>query len=143
MSYPPFLFLFVNRNRTRNRNRFCMNRICFDHEKLRVYQYSIEFVSWCQEILEKIPKKASVSDQLDRASTSICLNIAEGNAKFSPKDRNRFLEIARASALESASCLDVLVAKKLLISEEIQKGKELLFAIVPMLSGMIFSVSKR
>jgi four helix bundle protein len=119
-----------------------MNKVYFDHEKLRVYQYSLEFVCWCHEISEKIPKKMSVSDQLDRSSTSICLNIAEGNGKFSPKDRSRFLEISRASALESASCLDVLVAKKLLTLEEIQKGKELLLAIVPMLTGMTFSLSK-
>ena len=92
--------------------------------------------------MQKISKKVAVIDQLDRASTSVCLNIAEGNGKFSPKDRSRFLEIARASALECASCLDVLVAKKSLELDDVHEGKQMLITIVSMLSGMVFSLSK-
>src|SRR6266571_3398803 len=40
--------------------------------------------------------------QLDRASTSVSLNIAEGNGKFTSPDRCRFFDNARGSALESA-----------------------------------------
>jgi len=83
----------------------------FDHEKLDVYQESIRFVSWVNELLEKVPKSLAVHNQLDRASTSIPLNIAEGNGKYTPADRCRFFDIARGSALECAACLDVLVAK--------------------------------
>ncbi len=71
-----------------------MNKI-FDHEKLRVYQASIKFIIWLEMILKIIPKKHSVHNQLDRASTSITLNIAEGNGKSSPRDRSRFFDIAR------------------------------------------------
>ena len=52
-----------------------------------------------------------VKDQLDRASTSIALNIAEGNGKYALKDRCRFFDIAHGSALECASAQDILVAK--------------------------------
>jgi len=38
-------------------------------------------------------------------------NIAEGNGKWSKKDRKKFFEGARGSSLECASCLDILVAK--------------------------------
>ena len=84
----------------------------FDHEKLDVYQASIEFVTWADGLLEKLPKSLAVTNQLDRASTSISLNIAEGNGKFTDADRCRFFDIARGSALECAACLDVLAAKK-------------------------------
>jgi len=53
----------------------------FDHEKLHVYQASIDFLVWLETILERIPKRPAVYDQLDRASTAIPLNIAEGNGK--------------------------------------------------------------
>jgi four helix bundle protein len=59
----------------------------FDHEKLVAYQRSIQFVAWATDLLESVPAKLSVSDQLDRASTSVPLNIAEGNGKFTRPDR--------------------------------------------------------
>ena len=55
-----------------------MKTIRFDHEKLAVYQRSLKFVTWLTEILERVPPKLSAHGQLDRASTSIPLNIAEG-----------------------------------------------------------------
>src|SRR5246127_51028 len=85
----------------------------FDHEKLDVYQETIAFCGWVGELLAQILAKAAAKDQLDRASTSIPLNIAEGNGKFSAKDRARFLEIARGSALECAACLDIFLVRKL------------------------------
>src|SRR5437773_7281398 len=75
-------------------------KIYFDHEKLDVYREAINFWGWVGEFLASISAKAAAKDQLDRASTSIPLNIAEGNGKFSAKDRARFFEMARGSALE-------------------------------------------
>lgn len=57
----------------------------FDHEKLTVYQHSIKFVAWATDLLESVPKSISAHDQLDRASTSVPLNIAEGNGKSTLK----------------------------------------------------------
>jgi hypothetical protein len=54
----------------------------FDHEELNVDQASLEFVTWATDLLSKLDFKAAVKDQLNRASTSIPLNIAEGNGKF-------------------------------------------------------------
>src|ERR1051326_1913713 len=90
----------------------------FDHEKLEVYQASLALIVWLEPILQKLPKSLSVIDQLDRASTSIPLNIAEGNGKFTSADRCRFFDIARGSALESAA-LDVLVAKGRASAQEV------------------------
>ena len=47
-------------------------------------------------------------DQLGRASLSIVLNIAEGSAKFSNKDRRSFYVTARGSAFECASLIAFL-----------------------------------
>jgi len=115
----------------------------FDHEKLRVYKEAIRFVSWCEPLLHKAPKKSAVYVQLDRAASSVALNIAEGNGKFSVRDRCRFLDIARGSALESAACLDVLIAKGHFAFEELQPGKQILVGIVSMLVGLVQSLSDR
>src|SRR5882762_10726697 len=118
-------------------------KIYFDHEKLDVYREAINFCGWVGEFLASIPAKAAAKDQLDRASTSIPLNIAEGNGKFSNADRARFLEIARGSALECAASVDVLAVRKLISQERIIPAKEQLVRIVNMLMGMLKSFSGR
>jgi four helix bundle protein len=109
----------------------------FDHEKLNVYQVSLIFNEWVGEFLLSVNAKVAAKDQLDRAATSIPLNIAEGNGKFSVKDRARFFDIARGSAVESAACLDVLVSRKLTKKEEITPAKDRLVQIVNMLMGLL------
>ena len=115
----------------------------FDHEKLDVYQESIAFCGWVGEFLAAISARAAAKDQLDRASTSIPLNIAEGNGKFSARDRARFFEMARGSALECAACLDVLFVRKLASEEQILVPKERLARIVQMLIGLLRKFSER
>ncbi len=115
----------------------------FDHEKLVAYQESIVFCGWVGELLSSINTKLAAKDQLDRASTSIPLNIAEGNGKFSDADRSRYLEIARGSALECAACLDVMVVRKVLTADAAFAEKERLARIVGMLLGLLKRFSDR
>ena len=112
------------------------NASCFDHERLDVYIRAIELVAWTSRLL-LIGCRQSAVKQLGRACTSIALNVAEGNGKRSRIDRCRFLDIARGSALESAACLDVLVATGFVDAERIAAGKALLVRIVSMLSKMV------
>jgi four helix bundle protein len=109
----------------------------FDHEKLDVYQVSLDFVAWSYR-LSKNFKGADrhARDQLLRASQSIPLNIAEGNGKRSAADRKRFFQIARGSALECAAILDVLFRCGVLAEESTQYGKRMLNRIVSMLTKL-------
>ncbi|HEV3149066.1 MAG TPA: four helix bundle protein [Chthoniobacterales bacterium] len=118
-------------------------KIYFDHEKLDVFQEAIGFCGWVGDFLAAISAKVAAKDQLDRASTSIPLNIAEGNGRFSVKDRARFLEMARGSALECAACLDVLLVRKLTGEEKVVAAKEKLARIVQMLIGLLRKFSDR
>jgi four helix bundle protein len=115
----------------------------FDHERLDVYQEAIAFCGWVGDLLNEVTVKAAAKDQLDRASTSIPLNIAEGNGKFSNADRARFLEIARGSALECAASVDLLAMRKLISVERVIPAKEQLVRIVNMLVGMLKRFSGR
>ena len=111
----------------------------FDHERLDVYRLAIELVAWAGVLIDERVRtpKPSALKHLDEASTSIALNIAEGNGKRSVVDRARFLDIARGSALESAACLDVLVARRHLEPAVIGPGKATLIRIVSMLTKLI------
>jgi four helix bundle protein len=115
----------------------------FDHEKLHVYQKAIEFVKWTDSLLKKIEAKSSTKDQLERACESIVLNISEGNGKFLPKDRCRYFDISRGSAMECAGCLDVLFARNLITHKDREEGKFILKDIINMLMGLIKSNSDR
>jgi four helix bundle protein len=115
----------------------------FDHERLEVYREAIAFVAWLSGTLEGAVRLGDVKDQLDRASTSIPLNIAEGNGKYGLKDRCRFFDIAHGSALECAAGLDILVAKGKATLEQVRPGKESLQRIVRMLIGLIKRNSTR
>src|SRR3954453_12401393 len=115
----------------------------FDHEKLDVYREAIAFVAWLSVVMEETRRAGEVKDQLDRASTSIPLNIAEGNGKYAARDRCRFFDIAHGSSLECAAGLDILVAKGKLTPEQIRPGKEQLQRIVRMLMGLIKRFSSR
>lgn len=115
----------------------------FDHEKLEVYREAVGFAGWLSAMLDGAVRIGDVRDQLDRASTSIPLNIAEGNGKYAPKDRCRFFDIAHGSALECAAGLDVMVAKGKSTPEQIRVGKESLQRIVRMLMGLIKRNSTR
>lgn len=109
----------------------------FDHERLKVYQEALRFVVWASPIIEDLPGQLAAKDQLDRASTSVVLNLAEGNGKRSHPDRCRYFDIARGSGVECAACLDVLVARNKLAPELARDGKAILLEVVSMTAGLI------
>ena len=109
----------------------------FHHEKLTVYKRALEFATWSQDLIESVTKKTSTRDHLERSGDSIALNIAEGNGKFSQKDRARFFQIAHGFALEAAACLDLLVARRCCADDAIKKGKAILEEMVRMLFRML------
>jgi four helix bundle protein len=109
----------------------------FDHEKLKVYREALRFVAWVHPLLERLPAKVAAKDQLDRAATSIVLNLAEGNGKRSHPDRCRYFDSARGSGVECAACLDVLQVKKLVSLDEVAAGKVILLEVVSMTAGLL------
>jgi four helix bundle protein len=118
-----------------------MNMPQFHHEKLNVYHAALTFVGAATDLLERVPKTTATHNQLDRASTAIPLNIAEGSGKWTAPDRCPFFDSARGSALECAACLDVLVIKQILKPEEIVEAKQMLVSVVSMLVGLIKAVA--
>lgn len=106
----------------------------FDHEKLDVYRTAIDWVSLAQDIAQALPRGTGyLADQLQRAASSITLNIAEGAGEFSAAEKARFYRIAKRSATECAAVLDVASRRVAIKQEHYAQGRSLLLRIVRML----------
>ena len=107
-------------------------------QKLDVYQRSIEFLAVANHIRGHLPKgNADLADQLRRAVQSIPQNIAEGCGRTTRADKAKHYTIARGSAMECASHLDVMKLDDLIENELYERGIELLERIVAMLTKLI------
>ena len=114
----------------------------FDHERLDVYQVAIQFVGLANGLAEGLPRgRGYLADQLQRAATSIALNVAEAAGELSAKDKARFYRMARRSATECAAILDVIRTLGLCTKGELlDTGREHLLRIVAMLVRMARAV---
>jgi four helix bundle protein len=108
-----------------------------DHRQLDVYRVAIEFVAIADRMSSSLVGRAPLADQLRRASTSICLNIAEGAGEFSPKEKSRFYRIARRSAAECGAILDVMRAIGEGVPGDMDLGDDALLRIVRMLTRLV------
>ena len=115
-----------------------MPQSTFDHDRLDVYRLSIGYMAFSYRIAKTLSGlNRPARDQWLRAAQSIPLNIAEGNGKQSLKDKYRFFEVARGSALECASIHDVLHVCDAIDDESNLRGKADLKGIVSMLTRLI------
>ena len=80
--------------------------------------------------------RAHLKDQLDRAATSIVLNIAEGAGEFSADEKRRFYRIARRSATETAAILHVVARRGHAPDDHVEQARQVLVRVVSMLVRM-------
>ncbi len=72
-------------------------------ENFRSYQMALQLYKKCRE--QKLPR--FLKDQLERASSSVVLNLSEGSARVSKKERARFYVIAFASLREVQALIEM------------------------------------
>jgi hypothetical protein len=70
----------------------------FDHKNLELYQQAIGFCGSVGNFPGKVTRKPASEDQLDQVSTSIPLQTAEANGRFSDAGRARFLDPGQRTA---------------------------------------------
>lgn len=88
-----------------------------DPDRLDVYRLAVQFQVLASGFLS-VPRLGALRDQLDRASVSIALNVAEGAGRVSWPDKARFYAIARGSSTECAAILDLMRARRMLSPED-------------------------
>ena len=116
----------------------------FAHQRLRVYESAAGFVKLAHQLVNGLPSgNAALSDQLRRASISVCLNIAEGAGEYRSKEKARFYRIARRSATERAAIMDILGRLNAAPDGDLRRANKILFEIVSMLTGLVKSLDGR
>ena len=109
----------------------------FHHEDLQVYRLSLDVVRWMSRCGLADILAVQAYRKLDAMATSIVLNVAEGNGRFSDADQARFLEQAHRSAARMAARLDLLERAGMPESIETQEPKGVLLSIARMTSAQI------
>ena len=122
------------------RDKDCGEKVQFHHERLDVYRVAMKVAeTFCfSEPASRLPNP--VFRRLDELLTSMVLNIAEGNGRFSDADQVRFLGTSHESAIKLAARLDLCVSRNLLPLDEVVGWKALLERVPVMTSSMIASI---
>lgn len=105
-----------------------------DHERLDCYRVALEVAALVPALTKSA--RPALRDQLERASSSICLNLAEGCARRTRRDRLHFFSIAQGSANECAAAIDILRALGHTRHEDAAAAKRKITRIVQMLVGL-------
>ncbi len=122
-----------------------MKRIRFSFEDLEVWQKAVDFADRIISIADEMNtgrKHFRLLEQLEAASTSLAMNIAEGKGRYSKKEFIQFLYIARGSLYETITLLIIFNKRKWISSEQLEEIKELGDHIGKMLSSLINSIRK-
>ena len=84
---------------------------------------------------------ADLRTKLDKATTSIVLNIAEGNGRFTGKDQVSFYATAYRATIQTASLVDLSAANGDADVTQLEAGREQLRRIAAMLTALSKAVS--
>jgi four helix bundle protein len=98
----------------------------YKFQKLAVYQSALEYIDRTYELTKQLPdsERYNLRSQLERASTSIALDIAEGSTGQSDAEQNRFLGLAVRSYLETVACLDLIERRGYIRAEATNRLRE-------------------
>ena len=105
-----------------------------DAERLVVYQVAVELQAMSSMLAPEHHRV--LRDQLERASLSAVLNVAEGGGRHSRRDKRRHYAIARGSAMETAACIDVIRLRRLAPEALCDRARSLALRVVQMLSKL-------
>jgi four helix bundle protein len=106
----------------------------FSHESLAVYQRSLQIHAALKDMLCAGRSNGHrYARKIDALSTSLTLNIAEGNGRYSKLDHGKFVDIAADAGARLAACLDLAATAGL---ENVGQARPLLREVMGMLAGM-------
>ena len=96
-----------------------MNRRIYQFEQLEVWQNAKALNRKLYQLTNSFPKNLDLAfrSQIQRASVSICANIAEGSGRRKGKDQGQFYKIAYSSAIEILNHLLLCINNEIITEE--------------------------
>lgn len=98
---------------------------------------AVELVTDIYKLTNNFPtiERFGIISQMQRAAVSVSLNIAEGSAKSSEKEFNRFLEMSLGSLLELETILLIAFNLKYLNTDNYNLFQTRIIELEKMISG--------
>ncbi|MBT7702188.1 MAG: four helix bundle protein [Verrucomicrobia bacterium] len=103
------------------------------HERLDMYQVSLDGVRWIQQFIEELAPRSRVQRKLDTSTTGTVLNIAEGHGRETVADQNRFMKTAQEHAYQTLLMLDLMAARDETTESRVAVGKATQVRVITML----------
>ena len=99
----------------------------YKFQRLQIYQIGLDYVDATYELTNRFPRSENLNlrSQLERAATSVVLNIAEGSTGQTDPEQARFLGLSLRSLMECVACLDMVERRKYVPAEELAPTREL------------------
>mgnify|MGYP001827587892 CR=1 FL=1 len=117
----------------------------FNFEDLDVWNDAVYFADVCIDMAERIttPRKHyRLLEQIESASTSVALNIAERKGRYSRKEFVHFLHIARGSLFETVTLLTIFKNRKWIKPEAYQAVKKYAVKLGKRINALITAINK-
>ena len=110
----------------------------FYYRRLDVYKDAKQLAINVNEALKSFPKEEryALTNQLQRASTSVMFNIAEGFGRYGSKERIHFLDIANGSLMEVSSQIELAEAYHYISTIQREDFDSQILSIVKQLAGL-------
>lgn len=89
------------------------------YRNLYIWHASVDVAARVLELTDKFPyRRLALSDQMQRAATSVPSNIAEGQGRLTAREERYFLGVARGSLHELDTQLEIAVRAGLVSAEK-------------------------
>jgi four helix bundle protein len=110
-------------------------------DRFDCYRLAIELAALASDLVPR--GHAALRDQLERASTSVALNLSEGWGRSQAREKAHFYSIARGSLLESQATIDLIQARGLAGGTPCDRTRALCTRVGQMLNGLIRAMERR
>jgi four helix bundle protein len=116
-----------------------------DYRQLEVWQEAMNLVTLVYQHTAKFPKEETygLTNQLRRAAVSVPSNVAEGQGRRSTKEFLNHLSIARGSALEVQTQLEIARRLGCLNDQQVKELDQQLGTVIRLVNGLIRALDRK